>query len=380
MPAGSLGFRRILMAAGGTGGHIFPALELGRALREADPSVVIEYCCGSRPGELQIYRSNGIEPIVLPATGRRSGILAQLQFLREMIASYRIAMKGVHRFQPDLAIGFGNYSSWPILSAARRMGAATALHEQNVVPGLANRWLGRYANLIMLGMPARDGLFPRGRIVLTGNPVRKDLLKPQDPKQARLTLGLPADKLIGLAFGGSLGAAAINRLTLNAAKSAASSGKWHFLWASGPRGFEEIRSTLERDPPLARSVTLLPFIDRMDLAYSAADLVLCRAGALTIAELTALGKPALLVPLPTSAGGHQLANARRLASAGAASLIEESDPEAEKKVQTSLRNFAEDCSILRRMGGASRGLGEADAAEKMVSALASLAWHTKSQS
>jgi UDP-N-acetylglucosamine--N-acetylmuramyl-(pentapeptide) pyrophosphoryl-undecaprenol N-acetylglucosamine transferase len=262
-----------------------------------------------------------------------------------------------------------------VLVAARRLGAATAIHEQNALPGRANRWLARRADLILTGLETPPGAFPPERTRLVGNPVRAELLAPLDRRAARLKLGLPLEGPVCLCFGGSLGAAAINRLMLSILRSsstASSTPPWHFLWAAGPTHLESVRAELAAGPKLAAVATVVGYLNDMASAYAAADLVIARAGALTLAELAALGKPSILIPLPTSAGGHQLGNARCMAEAGATILVEESDPSAAEKIATSLAQLGADWGKLSAMGKAASGLGKPDAARAMAEALAAL--------
>lgn len=360
------------MAAGGTGGHIYPAIALGQALRDRDPAIQIHYCCGNRPGELEIYRAAGIDPVVLPLSGNRPGIANRLRFASEVWAAYRTASAEVRSFRPQVAVGFGSYVSVPALVAARRSGAVTVIHEQNATPGLANRWLSRRAALILTGIPVAPGVFPEAKTRLTGNPIRKELLAPIDAKLAKRALGLSEAEPVCLCFGGSLGAARVNRMLLAAIQEVAPATRWQFLWAAGPANFEVIRKEIQAKPEIAARVTLMAYLERMDYAYAAADLVVCRAGAITLAELTALGKPSILIPLPTAAAGHQRSNAEVLAAAGAALVIDENEPGGVEKMSTALMKLGQSCDMLLGMSQAARRLGSPDAARKMVEAIAQL--------
>lgn len=365
----------VLLAAGGTGGHIYPAIALAEAIGEMSPKTQIRYVCGNRPSEIEIYRTRGIGPIVLPISGHRRGLGHQSRFLLEMVRAYRTVSAAIRELDIDLAVGFGSYASVPALMAASRAGARVVLHEQNAAPGLANRLLARRADLVLTGIPTLPGAFPPAKVERVGNPVRRELLAEIPPKLARRELGLPESGRVCLCFGGSLGAARLNAI-LEAAIEKTDSERWHFLWASGPAHFEALQATLRRNPALAERAKLLPYIERMDVAYAAADLVICRAGAITLAELTALGKPSILVPLPTAAGGHQLANARVLESAGAAMVVEEGDSSSVEKIFTALSKFATECDTLAEMAEAARKLGFPQAARRMAQAIGQL-WAEK---
>jgi UDP-N-acetylglucosamine--N-acetylmuramyl-(pentapeptide) pyrophosphoryl-undecaprenol N-acetylglucosamine transferase len=367
--------QRILLAAGGTGGHIYPAIALAEAVLELSPSTQIRYSCGSRPGELQIYRSRGIEPIALPLSGHRRGLVNQARFASELFRAYFAAAKAVREFLPDLAVGFGSYASVPALLAARRRGARIVIHEQNAQPGLANRLFARRADLVLTGIPTVEGAFPPEKTRLTGNPIRKELLAEIDPKLARRELGLPEAGSVCLCFGGSLGASRVNAAVFATIEKLPPDSPWHFLWATGPMDHNRIKERLSGGSVATRA-TIVPYLNRMDLAYAAADLVIARAGAITLAEITALGKPALLIPLPTAAGGHQLSNARVLEQNGAAIVIEEGDASSVEKISTALSNFRDDCDKLRAMSEAARRLGLPHAARTMAEAIGQL-WSPK---
>lgn len=363
LPTGPSG--RIWLAAGGTGGHIYPALEVRRALAEAAPGLSISCFCGNRPGELAIYRNHGIEPTILPLSGRRRGALEQFRFGLQFLSAARQCRSAAALERPRAAVGFGGYPSVPVLWAARRAGAVTMIQEQNALPGLANRLLARGAARIFAGLPVTEGGFPPDKLRVTGNPVRAELLRRVDPAEARRQLGLPAEGRVVLCFGGSLGARGLNELILKALESKAAR-RWHWLWAAGPDHFEQLERERGTRPGLAESVTLVPYLTEMAEAYAVADVVICRAGAITLAELAALGKPSILVPLPTSAKDHQRANARRFQDEGAGVLVEEKDAEAGQKIVTCLEQFERDCDKLTALGEAARRLGHPGAAREIV--------------
>lgn len=359
-PAGEVWF-----AAGGTGGHIYPALEVGRALGRAAPGLTIRFLCGARPGELKIYHDHGIDPVVLPMTGRRPGVRNQLRFLKELFAAGRQCRRMAQDQRPRLAVGFGGYPSAPALWAARLAGAVTLIQEQNAFPGLANRLLARRAARIYAGLPIRHPAFGPEKTTVTGNPVRRELLETGDRSEARRHFGIAEDTRLVLAFGGSLGAAGLNTLILQALESH-SARRWRWLWSTGPDHLETVKRRLAEIEGGTEQVEARPYLGEMNLAYAAADLVVCRAGALTLAELAALGKPSILVPLPTSASDHQRANARRFESEGAAVLVEQGDAAAGQKIVTCLEQFESDCDKLEALGEAARRLGHPDAAREIV--------------
>ncbi len=376
-PARSAARPRILLAAGGTGGHIYPAVALSEALRELAPEAEVQFCCGSRPAEHEIYRRLGLEPWSLPITFKRRGLRRRGRFLREMWASWREARRRLRERPVDVAVGFGSYLSVPPLLAARLSGARLVLHEQNVKPGAANRFLSAFAKLVATAGPLENHAFPPGRSREVGNPVRADLLGTVDRARARAHFQLDADRLVCLCMGGSQGALGLNRIMiemLRRAKDSPDAGRrWQLLWSTGSAHHDQVLRGLEEAGIDPAGHVIRPYIDEMALAYGAADLVLARAGALTLAELSALGKPAVLVPLPTATGGHQAINARRRVRAGAAEMIEEADPRAADDLLALLERWRRGPGELRDMGEASRRLGRPRAAHDLAKLILDLA-------
>jgi UDP-N-acetylglucosamine--N-acetylmuramyl-(pentapeptide) pyrophosphoryl-undecaprenol N-acetylglucosamine transferase len=256
------------------------------------------------------------------------------------------------------------------LLAARLSGAKLILHEQNAHPGAANRLLAPLARALATAMPLSQRLLLAPAAQMVGNPIRRDIIKGADPREGRSFFRLSNDRLVCLVLSGSQGAVGINRIILdvlrriNEPKSAAS--HWQILWATGPNHFEAMTQATEAMGINPEEHLLNPYIDRMALAYAAADLVVARAGALTLAELTALGRPAVLVPLPTAAGNHQALNAQKLAQAGAAAIIEENDPQAPAKLEKMLEKWAEDPQSLRAIGDAALAQGRPEAAKEFA--------------
>jgi len=370
---------RLWIAAGGTGGHVYPALALGEAVRRRAPDIEIAYSCGRRPGELAIYRSRGLEPCVLPLSGRRRGWVGGVRFAGEISRAFLQARGAMSQARPALAVGFGGYAAFPPLWAARTLGIPYVLHEQNARPGAANRRLAARATLIFVGSEAAAGRFPSERTRVVGSPIRAEMLAPMDREQARRALGVPTAGGLCLCFGGSQGAAGMNRLLLEALRreegrqalevGPRGESPWHLLWVTGPAHRDAVRSAVEAETGLRERLTLIGYLDRMELGYAAADLVVARAGALTIAELTALGKPSVIIPLPSAAGGHQRDNARALETAGGAIVIDETAPEAAARLAMSLRDLMGSCDKRSRLAEASRRLGRPGAADAMAEAI-----------
>lgn len=361
---------RILLAAGGTGGHIYPAVALAEAINKLAPHVELRFCCGDRPAEWQIYRRMKFAPWVVPVTHHRPGFAETFKFTRQMLEAWKTARRYLKAEPVQVAVGFGSYVSVMPLLAARLGGARLAIHEQNILVGKANRILAPLCKLIGSAVePPQKGLNPE-KTHFVGNPVRSDLLQPVDRAEALSFFRLKPGRPVCLCLGGSQGAAGINRILLgllerlkNPENPAAS---WQLLWSTGTANYESIMSTLKDMGIDPEEHSINPYIDEMARAYAAADLVVGRAGALTISELTSLGRPAVMIPLPTAAGGHQAMNARRMVKAGAAEMIEEAHPQAAVKLEEMLTRWADAPDILEKMAQASLRQGRPDAAREMA--------------
>ncbi|HOE95408.1 MAG TPA: undecaprenyldiphospho-muramoylpentapeptide beta-N-acetylglucosaminyltransferase [Candidatus Sumerlaeota bacterium] len=364
---------RLLLAAGGTGGHIMPAVATAEALRELAPDVQIDFVCGHRPSEWQIYRRLGIEPWTLPLTFNRPGLMNRMRFLREFLAALREARQRLRAHPCDLVVGFGSYMSVPPVLAARLAGIPAVVVEQDLRPGMANRLLAPLARKVAAAFETSAG-FPRGKTTVVGNPIRADIIRPVDRVEARRFFRLSPHRLVCFCVGGSQGARGINQLLLDLLRrqhaggeeTAGAAAQWQLLWSTGPAHFDHVVRALREMGVDPAEHSINPYIDKMALAYAAADLVLCRTGALTLAELTAVGRPAILVPLPSAAGGHQAANARRLVEAGAAELILETDPAAAERLETLLARWVEQPGWLAEMAHAARKLGRPHAARDLA--------------
>lgn len=316
--------QRLVLTTGGTGGHIFPALALAEAVRRENPLADILFIGGETGPEGRLAAAAGLTFAALPMRGVLGRGLAALAAPFRLTASVAKAAVLLRRFRPEIVIGFGGYAGLAPVLAGLLLRVPTAIHEQNSVPGLANRLLGRLTDRVFLSFSDDAGYFPPAKTRLTGNPVREaiarlgaDLASPSDsPPERFKTRNL-------LVFGGSQGARALNRAVLAAAPFLVAAGV-SIRHQTGGGAAEEYRQEYVR-LGLLDHVRVDAFIEDMAGAYAWADLVLCRAGATSVFELAAAGKPAVLVPFPFATHDHQTANARRLADAGAAWLLPESE-------------------------------------------------------
>jgi UDP-N-acetylglucosamine--N-acetylmuramyl-(pentapeptide) pyrophosphoryl-undecaprenol N-acetylglucosamine transferase len=310
---------RVVVTGGGTGGHLFPAMAAVEALRRRRPEAEVLFVGAARGVEAAILPRAG-QPFrgleVSPVAGRDA--LARLRTVLALPLVVARARGILREFGPTVVLGVGGYASVPTVVAARLERIPVVLHEQNAYPGLANRWLARWAAAVGVSFDAAAGHFPAGRATVTGNPVRA-AITPGDPAPARRALGLEPERFTVLVFGGSQGAHRLNAGVRDALPElAAGPRRFQFVHATGPRDLDEMRRAYRAQGTPAR---VEPFLDDMASAYRAADFALCRAGAGTIFELAAVGKPALLVPYPHAANDHQRQNAEAMVQAGGAWLL-----------------------------------------------------------
>jgi UDP-N-acetylglucosamine--N-acetylmuramyl-(pentapeptide) pyrophosphoryl-undecaprenol N-acetylglucosamine transferase len=314
---------RVLISGGGTGGHVFPAIAIGRALQQLDPAIELLFVGAKGRLEMAKVPEAGFEIVGLPIRGmpRKLGwplVTWPFAVLKSGWEALRILM----RFRPDVVVGVGGYASGPTLAMACFLRIPLLVQEQNAFPGLTNRMLGLCARKVCVAFDGMERYFSAGKLVVTGNPVRQSLAAlPTQPEALRF-FDLDASKRTVCVFGGSLGARTINRAMLRSLRDIAADESIQWLWQSG--GVYE-RELANEVPTLPEHVRRFPFVERMDMAYAAADLIVARAGALTLAEIALVAKPCILVPSPNVAGDHQRINARQFERSGAALCIEDAE-------------------------------------------------------
>lgn len=313
--------KTIVIAAGGTGGHLYPGIALASVLRKrgCDPVFFVRMNDSCR----EILEHEGFPWREIPAAGLpRTFSLKLFSFPFRQVASLVTAARFLEELRPACVVGMGGYISFPAVLAGRLKGIPTIIHEQNSLPGLANRTLAHIAGRVAVSFENSMSRFPSGSCVLTGNPVRPELFT-ATKSAAVERLGLDAAKKTVFIFGGSLGAQRLNRIVAAAYPLLGESGAdIQFLHVAGKNDAEAV-AALYREGRIPGSV--LPYLHTIGDAYAAADLIICRAGATTVAELAILGKPAILVPFPFATADHQIYNARVLADRGFADVIREKD-------------------------------------------------------
>lgn len=322
---------KVLFAGGGTAGHINPALAVAGYLRENEPGVQILYIGAKGGMEERLVPAAGFDFKSITVSGfQRKPSLKNLKknaaALVHVFTASREARRIIGGFQPDICVGTGGYVAGPVIREAIKMGIPSVIHEQNAFPGVTNKMLSGHANRTMLAVAdAEKYLSPKARCVLTGNPVRQEVIRAQRDA-ARKKLGLDDRPLI-LSFGGSLGARRINEAAADLLAESAKSGRFQHIHGYGQWGkwFPDLLKEKGVDLSVHPEINVREYIDDMPDCLAAADLVICRAGAITLSELQAQGRASILIPSPNVAENHQYHNAMALVSRGAAVLIEEKD-------------------------------------------------------
>jgi UDP-N-acetylglucosamine--N-acetylmuramyl-(pentapeptide) pyrophosphoryl-undecaprenol N-acetylglucosamine transferase len=336
---------KVLISGGGTGGHIFPALSIANALRRRDPDTEILFVGAEGRMEMERVPAAGYEIVGLPVSGfNRAHLLSNVRVVVRLLKSMMKARSVLKRFKPDIAIGVGGYASGPVLKEAQKQGVPTLLQEQNSYAGVTNKLLAKKAKAICVAYPDMERFFPQESIILTGNPVRENILSTNITKEeAREKLGVPPHRKLVLVIGGSLGARTINQSIAKAFNKIENAGGY-VLWQTGKVYAEECSKIAEKYNNVVKAT---PFISQMDLAYKAADVVVSRAGAGTISELQLLGKPTILIPSPNVAEDHQRKNAEALVKCNAAVMILDADaPDRLAHEVVALLNDDEKCNSL----------------------------------
>ena len=315
----------VLVSGGGTGGHIFPALSIANEVKRRFPDARILFVGAEGRMEMEKVPAAGYNIIGLPVSGfDRKHLLRNFKVLARLMKSMTLAKKILNDFKPQIAIGVGGYASGPMLKAAQKQGIPTLLQEQNSYAGVTNKLLAAKADCICVAYEGMERFFPKEKIVLTGNPVRRNLLEcSATPEQARQAMGVDPAKRTILIIGGSLGARTINNAIIDGLKMIGDNPEVQVIWQTGKIYDQQCREALLASG--VKNVVQMPFISNMDMAYRAADLVVSRAGASSISELQLLGKAAILVPSPNVAEDHQTKNAQALATRGAAIMITDAD-------------------------------------------------------
>lgn len=370
---------RVIISGGGTGGHIFPAISIANEICHLCPEAQILFVGAEGRMEMQRVPQAGYKIEGLPVRGLIRPLWSpkNIGVMLDFLKSRRRAKKIIRDFRPDVAVGVGGYASSPTLNAAHALGVPCLVQEQNSYAGVTNKSLAKKAKCICVAYEGMERFFPKDRIILTGNPVRQNLLNPNVSKEDALrSFGLQSDKKTILVIGGSLGARTINQSILNHLEEIRREENVQLIWQTGKyysASIAEQLKSVEGGCPANLHVT--EFVSDMAAAYTAADLVVSRAGASSISELCLLGKPSILVPSPNVAEDHQTKNAQALSTRGAALFVSDADA-PEKLIRLALKTV-EDEEQLLSIGAEALKLAKPDAAEVIAKEVLKLAEKNK---
>lgn len=361
---------RIIISGGGTGGHIFPAVSIANAIKEQHPDAEILFVGAEGRMEMQRVPAAGYKIMGLPIAGfNRKNLLKNFSVLIKIIRSQLKARKIIKDFQPHAAVGVGGYASGPTLKMAGMMGIPTLIQEQNSYAGVTNKLLAKKADKICVAYEGMERFFDKEKIILTGNPVRQGLLKSINKEEAIRSFGLDPQKKTILIVGGSLGARTINNCVMKGLDKIKHSDV-QFIWQTGKFYIDEARKTVKQAGELPMLYTT-DFISDMATAYSAADLVISRAGAGSISEFCLLQKPVILVPSPNVAEDHQTKNALALVNKEAALYVK--DAEAENELLDLAIKTVQQPEVLKKLSNHIAALAFKDSANVIAQEVCKLA-------
>ncbi len=365
---------RVIISGGGTGGHINPALAIGKYIKSKKPNSEILYVGGTGGLEEKLVPREGFDIKTVEIKGFRrkldpKGIVYNIDVAKTALESLRKAKKIIREFDPDIVVGCGGYASFPVVYEAQRLGVPTAILEVNAYAGVTTKVLSKKADAVMICFEASKSYLKSKNIVMTGNPVREDIIY-ADRERAREKMQLGDTPLI-LSVWGSLGAEAMNRMMADFIALEAKEKKHHLIHAIGSYGYKWMPDLIKEkgvDISECKNIEIRDYIYDMASVMSAADIVLCRAGAATSAELAVMGKPAIIVPSPNVAENHQEKNARALESKGAAVVLLEKDIDG-KKLYEEVCKLLENKEKLDSMSKAMKALATPDAIDKIYDVL-----------
>lgn len=354
---------KIVIAGGGTAGHINPGLAIAKYIREMDNKAEILFIGTKRGMETTLVPREGFEIKYIKVKGfKRKISLDTFVTIKELFQGIREARKIIREFKPDIVIGTGGYVCGPVVFIASRMKIPTLIHEQNAFPGATNRILSRFTDTVAISFKESENYFKAAKkLVYTGNPVRGEILK-ADRASSRNKLNIHNDEPLIVVVGGSLGAERINNIVAEMLKKYLDHSKFKMIFATGNNQYDNVRQLLSGID--LKNIDVVPYIYDAANVYAAADIIVCRAGAITCSELTALGIPAIMIPSPNVVANHQEYNARSLERNGAAVVILEKDLN-EDVLYNQITNLLKDRNALNKMALNSKKSGITNAAEML---------------
>lgn len=354
---------KVLISGGGTGGHIFPAIAIANAIKKAVPTAEFLFVGAQDKMEMQKVPEAGYKIEGLWISGfNRSITLKNFSFPFKLISSLLKARKIVKKFKPDVAIGVGGFASGPTLRMAASQGVPCLIQEQNSYPGVTNKILAAKAKKICVAYNGMEKYFPKDKIILTGNPIRSQVIEIENKKaEAQKYFNLDTNKKTVLIVGGSLGAQSVNQAIIEHLEEWKNSD-FQLIWQTGKTTFGKSKSALEQSN--ASNIHIHEFISRMDLAYATADLIVSRAGAIAISEISAIGKAVIFIPFPYAAEDHQTKNAQKLVDNQAAQLIK--DSEVKDELFPMVKHLIHNEILLQKMSASISNMGIKDADNKIA--------------
>ena len=355
---------RVIMTGGGTGGHIYPAIAIADEIKRRYPDAKILFVGAERGLEKTLVPKRGYDIRLITVEGfDRKNLARNVKVVRKLMKGNRQASKIIRQFEPDFVVGTGGYASAPTVKAAQKAKIPTFIHEQNAYPGVTNKLLEKDVRNVFLGFArAAEHFKDQNKLVVSGNPVR-DEFRNKDRAQARKELGYEDDRFVVLAFGGSQGAGRINKAMVNVIRKLNGRRDISIVLGAGSYYYDAIMESFSEEGfELSDNIKVIEYIDDMAAYLAAADLVVSRSGALTVAETTVSGRPAIFIPSPMVTGNHQYYNALAVADAGGAIIIEEKDLDDDHLIEEILK-LKDDPEKLAEMAKASRRCGPDKATE-----------------
>lgn len=355
---------KIILTGGITGGHIYPALAIGDKFKEMDPECEILYIGNERGMEREIVPKHGFKLVTVPSKSvDRSNVLKMAETLAVTGNGRGKAYRIMKKFKPDIIISTGSYVSVPVVLAAHKYGAKVFIHEQNAYPGMANRFLSKYAEKVFLGFEDAGKYFKQNsKLQYAGNPVRREFYG-KDQKEARRILNIPEGDFVITAFGGSQGATTINETALELIRRYGNDVNVTILFATGKRFYEDVIQNMEALGIADKdNVRILPYIQDMANTLAATDIAICRSGALSVSEITMSGCPAIFIPSPNVTGDHQYYNAKAVVDNGGAVMVRE-DEDTPGRVANVLKELLQDPELVSQMSEKSLKCAPIDATD-----------------
>ncbi|MCD6062307.1 MAG: UDP-N-acetylglucosamine--N-acetylmuramyl-(pentapeptide) pyrophosphoryl-undecaprenol [Flavipsychrobacter sp.] len=360
---------RVIIAGGGTGGHIFPAVAIAHALQRLQPDTELLFVGALGKMEMEKVPQEGFKIVGLDIAGfNRSNMLKNLALPFKILKSHLKAKSIIKEFKPNAVVGVGGFASFPVLNAAQSMGIPTLVQEQNSYAGKSNKILGKKARAVCVAYEHMEKFFPADKLILTGNPVRKNISGSTVSKsEAQAFFGLNPNRKTILIVGGSLGAKSINE-AIDAGLAELTKENVQLVWQTGKPYFEAAQKAAA---PYGDKIKVFEFIREMDKAYAAADMIVSRAGALAIAEMCIAAKPVIFVPYPYAAEDHQTSNAMALVEHNAAQMVK--DNETKTELVKKIKNLLHNASVQEIMKESLKKMAIKDADERIAAKIIEIA-------